>query len=714
MKKRLNKRRKEKIQAYFQIINLIFGIIAIAFIIGVFNTGFVSSASEVKTSSKDKDVVTGAGAMAVIPTSGKWGRGYLGKDPALKGIDAITGAETITPATFEGIYTYGQGILGHMAEGLWWSMQVVMVIQFLGMFTDDDELVDAASFAAFGGIMAGKVAIGITEQWISKAWLKETGWWGLKKGTWLGAGTGIVVAAIIFYNEYRDTKTETITFTCEPWDAPTGGKYCEDCNKQGELPCSEYQCRSLGQSCQLLNPGTDEEKCAWINRNDVKYPIIDAWDDALLSEDYKYEWLTSAELSPPDRGVKVIYTPSTTGCTKAFTPLSFGVVLDEPAKCKIDFLRKDTFDDMGYYFGGSSLLRYNHTQVMSLPGPSAFDSENLTIQNDGDYELYVRCQDANGNHNTANFVFKYCIEKGPDTTPPLIVGTKISSGMPFGYEKSSIDFEIYVNEPADCRWSHLDQDYDNMEEVMDNSGADSIFDVNEQGLYTLTTTLTGLKDRVENKFYFRCKDNSENVNTESQPKNGFVLIGTQPLIIDWVKPNETVKDSTETVKVTLEAKTSAGYKEGEATCYYSETGEDDDYVLFFNTNSYKHSQDLWLAEEDYEYYIKCIDLGGNSDTKTVSFKVESDSESPIVVRAYHEETYLKLITNEEAECVYDVSNCNYPFDDGISMTVVDETSHFTDWNTNIDFYIKCRDGYGNEPTPQDVCSIIIRPFEVYM
>jgi hypothetical protein len=368
------------------------------------------------------------------------------------------------------------------------------------------------------------------------------------------------------------------------------------------------------------------------------------------------------------------------------------------------------------------LLRYNHTQIMSLPGPDNLESENLTIQNDGSYELYVRCQDANGNHNTANFVFKFCVEKGPDTTPPLIVATNLLNGMPIAYNTSFIDLEVYVNEPANCRWSRTDQSYNKMEESMTCSS--SIFEMNAQMLYKCSTKLTSLKNNEENKFYFRCEDKpldsqDRNVNSESYE---FSLIGTQPLVISDIEPNETIKDSTDVVKVVLEAETSAGYKEGEATCYYSETGKDNDYVMFFYENAnnlnYKHSQDLYLEEGDYEYFIKCIDLGGNSDVESTQFRVESDSSAPIIVRAYHEESYLKLITNEEAECVYGTDTCNYLFDDGIKMTSVEnknkeDVEHYTDWSTKKNFYVKCKDEYGNQPLPND-CSIIVRPVKIYI
>ena len=112
----------------------------------------------------------------------------------------------------------------------------------------------------------------------------------------------------------------------------------------------------------------------------------------------------------------------------------------------------------------------------------------------------------------------------------------------------------------------------------------------------------------------------------------------------------------------------------------------------------------------YNYSIKCLDLGGNSDLDSVGFTVDTDTDAPIIVRAYHEENYLKLITHEKGKCVYDPTNCNYLFTDGLSLTVIDGVNHFTDWNTEVNFHVKCEDEFGNKPAP-DVCSIIVRPGE---
>jgi len=531
-------------------------------------------------------------------------------------------------------------------------------------------------------------------------------------GGW-GLASGIVVGALVFYLTYKSTEEskEIITFQCNPWDAPVGGKDCEKCNKQA-LPCSIYQCKSLGQACDLENAGTGQDICFWKNRDDVEPPTIEPWNDALSSG---YEYVPAKAILPPDRGVKISNKNSADGCVPAFYPLSFGITTNEPARCKIDYIRKQNISQMDFYFGGTSLFYYNHSQIMSLPGPSALTAENITIENNGEYSLYVKCEDANGNANVGSFVFQFCVQKGPDTTPPEIVSTNLLNGMPIAYNQSSLDLEVYVNEPATCKWSHTDQAYDKMEQDM--SCSQSVTDINAQMLYTCKTTLTGIKNQITNNFYFRCKDQptmsdiDRNVNQQSYK---FTVMGSQPLVIDSVTPNNaTIKDSTTVVNVTLTAKTSAGYNEGQATCYFSDTGETDSYIMFLNTNSYQHTQVLYLPQGNYTYWIKCIDLGGNADEKQINFNVEVDNKAPVVVRAYKDTGNLRIVTDEPATCVYDTVDCNYLFSDGTKMSsTADQLSSYTTWNTQTNFYIKCEDKYGNQPLPNS-CTIVLRPFELY-
>lgn len=628
------------------------------------------------------------GDFAETPTGSQYDQPVNPEDIA----SGTTGDEV---QNIDGVWAgMGKGFLGNIAEGALWAAGAYGAVQLFGPILGlDQSQTDALSESAAVGILGGKAILGGVQQWGNPAYASSAGIYG-----------GVAIGVLYYVENYEDTSQEKVQFTCLPWQPPRGGENCETCNNEG-FPCSEYQCRSLGQSCELVNKGTNEERCVYVNRNDVNPPIIQPNRD-VLDEGYIYS--PDDSISPPDRGVEIINDKSSDGCIPPFTPLSFGVALDEPATCKVDDERKENYEDM-QLFASDGLSRYNHTFSLSLPGPSS--SENITVENDGQFSAYIRCKDANDNTNVGNFVFNYCVQEGPDTTPPQIIATSINSGLPIAYNQSSVEgFQLYLNEPAECRWSHNDRDYDLMENEM--SCSTSVTEFNAQSLYTCTDTLSGLRDRTENNFYFRCRDqpnapdNERNTNAESRKLS---LIGTQPLILDSVSPNETtVSDATDSVRVTLEATTSAGYREGEATCSFSETGNEGSYIEFANTaRTHEHSQDLFLPEGEYVYFIRCTDLGGNTDEERIEFSVDSDNEAPRVVRAYKEENFLKLITNENGQCVYDTTNCNYLFEDGTSMNTQNDVNHFTEWDKESNLYVKCKDDFGNQPNP-DQCSIIVR------
>src|SRR3970282_331227 len=127
-----------------------------------------------------------------------------------------------------------------------------------------------------------------------------------------------------------------------------------------------------------------------------------------------------------------------------------------------------------------------------------------------------------------------------------------------------------------------------MENDGDMTCATSALAHNAQQLYPCTTTLTGLNDRVNNDFYFRCIDQPHLKNTNRShernegPSYKFTLRGTEALVINTVAPNNTViKDSTNVIKVTLNATTSAGSDEWAAICSFRNTATNDVFGEFF-------------------------------------------------------------------------------------------------------------------------------------
>jgi len=552
----------------------------------------------------------------------------------------------------------------------------------------------------------------------------------------VGLLIGAAVALVVFALFAKKSSADIIQYNCYLWDSKSGAgltptqmtQRCRLCNSQKDFACAEYQCRSLGQGCMLINQdeATGKQLCIWNNTNDILAPVILPWKEALL-EDFAYT--PDPTVVIPDKGVKITYTGAervtkdgTTRCAPPYTKISFGVELDEPAKCKISPLRLKNYSIMADVFMGDGIRDYNHSFSLRMPSQGALEAENYTVDNGGKYQFFVRCQDSKGNTNVGTFVFKFCISEGDDITAPKIEGTSLLDNSPLSYGQKFTDIELYVNEPANCRWSHTDRSYETMEQNL--TCANNLSEMNAQMLYTCRGNLTGIKDGQDNTFYFRCKDqpylnateqNKRNANTQSYR---LTLIGTEPLAIVHLGPTGTIKGPTSTVVVNLTVETERGYDEGKAICAFSETGTSGSYIDFFYGYDAEpftqtmHSQELGLTAQNYTYFIKCRDKGGNTDDANVSFQVQVDISPPIVVRVYKEDEYLKIITDEAGKCVYSNSGCDYLFSQGTEMTSLDETEHYVEWDISKDFYIKCQDVYQKGPLPKE-CSLIARPFKIF-
>lgn len=586
--------------------------------------------------------------------------------------------------------------LGALAQGLFWGAILYGVGKMAGnLFGLSEGGTNALSMAGLaGGLGFGAIKAGI----IYGVGGANPGFLGLTAGQAAFAG-GLIIAVVIFIVLYSDSKKELINFQCLPWEPALGGAKCDECNKDPNRPCSEYRCRALGQACGIVNPGTPQEQCVWISKGDVTSPTITPNTTALKPNGLSYISITGR---PPALGTKIV---KNNNCLDAFTPLVFGLDTNEPAQCKIDYIDSN-YTDMQFYVGGTNYYQINHKQQMRLPGMTGLGDSPL-IQNDGTMNLYVRCQDANGNRNEDVYIVQFCVDQGPDTTPPVIEKTSIESGSPVQYQIGNVPLEVYTNEPAQCKWSVQDKSY----ETMENSFSCSLSpeNINAQQLYTCAGNLTAVKDREENTYYMKCRDSSSNTNVESHK---FILRGSQPLSIIDVKPNATIIGNTELVNLNLELETDDGSDTGKATCFYNTT-DTVNFVAFFDTDSNIHKQIQTLGNGTYTYQFRCIDAGGNIAEESKTFSVKVDTAAPYVTRAYKDQA-LKIVTNENAECVYSVQNCNYEFNDGISLEYANpeiKTSLYAPWKAQTTYYIKCTDIYGNQPEPNS-CSAVISPRDI--
>ena len=142
------------------------------------------------------------------------------------------GAETGATGSIGTFFSYP------LVQAIGWAGLAFGAGQLLGGiigFDKDNTL--ALSTALAAGTLAGKGILAFAPK-IGSAW---------------AGAIGVGVGALIFVAMYKDSKTETVSFDCMPWQPPVGSDSCEVCNDEDGLPCSEYRCRSLGQNCELVN-----------------------------------------------------------------------------------------------------------------------------------------------------------------------------------------------------------------------------------------------------------------------------------------------------------------------------------------------------------------------------------------------------------------------------------------------------------------------------
>ncbi len=611
----------------------------------------------------------------------------------------------------------------HLAEGLLWGKVVSEFAGFVAQMAGTDEgQVETIKKAIFFGVTSFNTMRGImTAKWFGSAnEEKSLAQLAAKNkffsfGEKLGAGfyekfvpiaIGVGVAWYHYVKNYEKTEKfeERVEFKCLPWQAPHGGEDCELCNHD-QLPCSEYRCKSLGQTCAFISQGEKGGICVDNSTREVSPPVITPWKE-VLTEGYTY---TDVRTSPPGPGFKIIRTEGLNACIKAFSPIQFGVTTNEPAQCKIDLEKKNSFEEMLSFMGGDNTYRKNFTEILHVPRAKDLKNSSLTLEMGKEMTLYLMCRDAKGNLNTVPYSVRFCVDDEPDNTPPQIKAVSVESGSCVTADQNHSLVEFYTDEPAECKWDFNDRTFEQMTYNM--SCTQHVFEINSLLLYTCRANLTGVK-RDGTDYYIKCKDNpgmpEKERNTMANSFN-YKVRGSNHLKIKSISPNNiTIYGGISPMPVNLTVETLFGCDNNKATCFYSFTGEQKSFVPFFDTNKADgvSKQRLDLFSGVHKYYIKCIDGGGNLAEAEAQFELEIDTFSPVIARAYHEDDYLKIVTFRRSDCVYSTESCDYLFEEGTLMPYSNSPVHVTAWDNEKTYYIKCRDEFRNEPIG---CSLIVRP-----
>ncbi|MFH1971920.1 MAG: hypothetical protein ABIJ18_00405 [archaeon] len=475
----------------------------------------------------------------------------------------------------------------------------------------------------------------------------------------------VIVILTLIFTSGGETTTITVTANCEGWQPPTGGEFCELCDipvSEGGLAiddgygnvlpgyeCTEYKCKSLGAACEYIteNSGTDREKCYNAHVNDVNHPVITPNTEIFDLYGYDYEQTS-------DRFIEVFDI-------EPYTKFNFGIITDELAQCKIDTNLPDDYDSMLELFPDSYYSKSKNQTRVLVP--------------EEEVNYYIRCQDLNGNYNIDAFTFKVHALAGEDLQAPIIKATDIASGSFVANDVTQPVVTVFTNEPAQCKWSTGDQDYDIMDQWMLCSGS-SLASQTVYFDYSCTAALN-ITHPETNYYYFACEDNNGNQNSDTY---AFTLQGSEQLNIDRVSPNGTLYYD----DVALQVYTAVGAQDGKAVCYYNN-------IAFFTTNNTYHEQLFTgLSESSYSYDILCQDVAGNQNETIISFTVDVDESAPELIEIYQKENTLYFTTDETSTCEYYYED--FDFGEGLNT---EGTIAMADATT---YYIKCEDEFGNEGT----------------
>ena len=492
-------------------------------------------------------------------------------------------------------------------------------------------------------------------------------------------------------NSYLKKYTCDIKYSCGSWQPPKTGN-CELCGKDG-LECSEYRCKALGKNCELKNPdGADRAYCV---------PTTDKSDPIITSKTY------------PKNPVL------------PWTPVNITVTTNEDAHCKFNMGGSaTTYETMKYDF--TTGYGKTHFVILNLPGKIPDDQIKAKsyslINGDGDYNMFIRCEDLAGNSPDKTELVTFNIMKTPDYVPAVITNFTPSSGSRIEFGKTEKDIKFQINKPAECNWDLSDKNYSSMENnfscdtaISDSKSVNGYFC---RGTITnVTTNLTG-----ETKIFIRCKDYPElegkedalykrNENTKGTP---YLLRASTELKIKEISPSGLKKVTGENLSFELKAMTLDGAFSGQAVCKWAlstKSFEDANSLhQFSTTGASNHRQQITAPELGENFFrVICKDSAGNIVEQNTTFNLEIDVMTPLISRIFAQTNLLKIKTEEDSTCYYSFdksTRCNFDIKNSSLMSGV-EKEHTAEWKDDKTYFVKCKDFFGNEDS---TCGKIIRTY----
>lgn len=345
------------------------------------------------------------------------------------------------------------------------------------------------------------------------------------------------------------------TARCGVFSLQENVNMCERCDNDPRKPCSEYNCRSMGANCfyqEFNGTGTcvtliPDYKSPEVNLDEyaiVAPPVeninsmpsetsslkpyrdfgmsgliieepIRPYSYLLLeinsTEDISCKYSSSPQVdfenlppSPYKRShfIKIPVIPSYKiykSLLSSSTNHPLGAFMLSTYTKELDIIEKDFLTSSRSHNVNQSLIEKTFdqaeeqikTQLSSVLDPLKKTYQVIFLDNiQGKSNLFFTCRDRLGDETA--FFLKYSIEK--DNYPPKILKVTPETES---YLLSPANINITVDEPSLCRFSDVDQPFENMEHPFNCKDSDAVTDCYGQAVL----------NPGSNQFFIRCQDN---------------------------------------------------------------------------------------------------------------------------------------------------------------------------------------------------------------
>ncbi len=519
----------------------------------------------------------------------------------------------------------------------------------------------------------------------------------------------------------KEVRYHNIEFRCQPWVPPPGGDNCDLCGSDG-LPCTEYQCNSLGAVCDTINEGLGDLDLICVDKGSGDE---DPSDINLVSLKKNNEDITSSVTNLGPLGFSV------EACMDDYTEIEIlletkikDLDIDEYGLCRYAYQPISysnitavggNLNQISTYEKGDVGYSFDHLfdETLSLSHQGVYGRTQGLEEDKGKLSLYVRCMDPNGNSRFEEYKIDFLCLSSKDETPPGIMefNPPSESSLRFGW--TNITTIITINEPAGCRFSQKSGvSFDDMTQVTEGCYLPDPEDITPD-MFPVRgicgTEITNLTED-ENNLYFKCKDRNGNI---GQDWNYKLYASESPLRITSIIPEDDkeIRGKDLYFALDLRVTTSGGSDDGDAQCKY-EFVDRPQYASndFSKTGGRVHEQIFTvLPSGNYDMKVSCEDSAKNLAENITSFKLKLDFSAPNIIRAFKEGNRLKLISDEKALCVYSndkIRGCNFNVNTATEISSIHVFEHSVEWDSGKTYFIKCKDQLLNA---NKGCAITVNP-----